>query len=80
MPRYMLDDLTPVLGETRPTIGTPAGGTPQGLRSTPCTSCGKEASIRISGRGLYCGRCALLTCGDTVGTIASVVMDLGAAA
>jgi hypothetical protein len=27
---------------------------------------------------LYCGRCALLKAGDTLGTIANVIMDLGA--
>jgi hypothetical protein len=43
-----------------------------------CCSCGKPASIQLH-TGVYCGRCALLTAGDTLGTIAVVVMDLGAA-
>jgi hypothetical protein len=51
--------------------------------SVPCHSCGKPASTKTWSAATQpvhtlCGRCALLTMGDTVGAIASVVLDLGA--
>jgi hypothetical protein len=43
-----------------------------------CVSCGKTAAVLVRDQ-FYCGRCALLTAGDTAGTIAAVLMGLGAA-
>jgi hypothetical protein len=73
MPRYMLDDgrtaLDRVGGGSAPAAPVP---------DTRCYSCGKPAAIQLH-VGAACGRCALLTSGDTLGTIAAVVLNLGAA-
>jgi hypothetical protein len=54
------------------------GLVPADTNLSPCFSCGKPASVQLY-VGLCCGRCAYLMAEDTLGTIAAVVMDLGAA-
>jgi hypothetical protein len=42
-----------------------------------CYSCGNPAAVIVRDK-MCCGRCAYLLAGDTVGTIAALLMHLGA--